>query len=214
MSTLHWPLLCGTIFVLLLVIAEVRNLRPGIWIFKPLASCCFIWLAWISGAWESDYGRWLLAGLIACWFGDVLLIPQRSIAFLGGLSSFLLGHLLFAIAFAQPGWNTLAVLSFGVPAVALGTFALRWLNPHLTEDMRIPVYSYILVICCMLASAGNGFGGNAGTWILAGAWGFALSDLAVARDRFIKPGPLNRVWGLPLYFASQFVLAWTPGFFA
>ena len=48
-------------------------------------------------------------------------------------------------------------------------------------------------------------------WILAGAIGFFASDLAVAPNQFITESVANRAWGLPLYYASQFVLAWTVG---
>ena len=40
-----------------------------------------------------------------------------------------------------------------------------------------------------------------------GAVLFALSDVAVARDRFVKASWWNRACGLPLYYAAQFVLA-------
>jgi hypothetical protein len=49
--------------------------------------------------------------------------------------------------------------------------------------------------------------GNA--WITVGAVMFYLSDLAVARDRFVAPGFTNRVWGLPLYYGAQLILALT-----
>jgi hypothetical protein len=45
--------------------------------------------------------------------------------------------------------------------------------------------------------------------VLLGAVMFYASDLSVARDRFVKRGFLNRVWGLPLYYAAQLVLAST-----
>ena len=43
--------------------------------------------------------------------------------------------------------------------------------------------------------------------ILAGAWGFAISDLAVARRQFVKRSIVNGLWGTPLYFGSQLLLA-------
>ncbi len=45
--------------------------------------------------------------------------------------------------------------------------------------------------------------------IIGAAVMFYFSDLAVARDRFVEPGPVNRLWGLPLYYAAQFVFAAT-----
>ena len=46
-------------------------------------------------------------------------------------------------------------------------------------------------------------------WIAGGALAFYLSDLSVARDRFVRPAFVNRAWGLPLYYGAQFVLAAT-----
>ena len=45
------------------------------------------------------------------------------------------------------------------------------------------------------------------TEIPLGAVAFFLSDLAVARDRFVAKGWVNRVWGLPLYYFGQVLLA-------
>ncbi len=42
-----------------------------------------------------------------------------------------------------------------------------------------------------------------------GALGFAASDLAVAREQFVRPGSINKLWGLPVYYLSQLALAWT-----
>ena len=44
-------------------------------------------------------------------------------------------------------------------------------------------------------------------FIIGGAWAFAISDLAVARRQFLQPSRWNGVWGTPLYFLSQMVLA-------
>ena len=43
--------------------------------------------------------------------------------------------------------------------------------------------------------------------VLTGAWGFALSDIAVARQQFVKPARSNGLWGTPLYFLSQMLIA-------
>ena len=44
-----------------------------------------------------------------------------------------------------------------------------------------------------------------------GAVLFYLSDIMVARDRFVAPGFANRLVGLPLYFGGQLLLAWSAG---
>jgi uncharacterized membrane protein YhhN len=43
--------------------------------------------------------------------------------------------------------------------------------------------------------------------ILAGAVAFYLSDLSVANDRFVHESFFNKLWGLPLYYAAQILLA-------
>jgi len=43
--------------------------------------------------------------------------------------------------------------------------------------------------------------------VRVGAVLFFLSDLLVARDRFVAPGFGNRLLGLPLYYAAQLLLA-------
>ena len=186
--------------------ADRKNLR---WLFKPIAATCFVLLALNLGALENIYGRWLLAGLCLCWLGDVFLIPDRDLTFLLGLGSFLLGHLGFAVAFSTLGGSTTALLWAAVPVLLLGTLTTHWLWPQVPADMKIPVVAYILVICAMLLSASSVIGTPAGLFIAAGAWGFAVSDVAVARDQFISPGWRNRLWGLPLYFGSQLLLAWS-----
>jgi hypothetical protein len=45
-----------------------------------------------------------------------------------------------------------------------------------------------------------------------GALSFYVSDLFVARDRFVKKGAINRILGLPLYFGGQFLLAFSIGY--
>lgn len=46
----------------------------------------------------------------------------------------------------------------------------------------------------------------------AGAVAFYVSDVFVARDRFMKGGFVNRLVGLPLYYAGQFLIAFSLGF--
>ena len=45
--------------------------------------------------------------------------------------------------------------------------------------------------------------------VMAGAITFYLSDVFVARDRFVKNEFLNRALGLPTYYTAQFLLAFS-----
>lgn len=196
----------ATITALALVglLAGERGARRGlIWIAKPAASLGFIVAAVGAGALASSYGRIALGGLVLCLLGDVLLIPVTRVAFLGGLASFLAGHLAFALAFLQRG-VALPVVLGALAAIALPAFLIwRWLSPHVGAPMRAPVVAYIVVIATMVACAV----GTLRALPIVGAVAFFVSDLAVARDRFVAPGFTNRAWGLPLYYAAVTLLA-------
>ncbi len=202
------PAVLSCIAVLALVLCDYRDLRLGRYVFKPLAAAAFVWLAVALDATSTTYGTWLLAALIFCLVGDLCLMPDNERGFLVGLAAFLCGHLLFAVAFLQLPANPVGLALSSVPALLLLVFVWRWLLPHVDKDMKLPVTLYILVISAMLLCAGLTAGQPAALLIITGAWGFACSDLAVARRQFIQPpSRLNAVWGTPLYFLSQMVLA-------
>ena len=55
-----------------------------------------------------------------------------------------------------------------------------------------------------------GAGGAGAPWMIpVGALLFTASDIAVVRDRFVSKGFSNRLWGLPLYYAAQLIIAWS-----
>lgn len=192
-----------------LLVSKRNDWRVGEWICKPLASTGFIVSALQHGALEAPYGRAVLAALVASWWGDVLLIPKMKRAFLAGLGAFLLGHVAFAAAFVTRGvaWPaTLATgAALGVPLALVG----RWLMPHVPAAMKAPVMAYMAVITAMVALAVGTVALHGNAYILVGAVSFYLSDLAVARDRFVVTAFSNKLWGWPLYFGAQIVLAAT-----
>lgn len=176
---------------------------------KPAASACFIAAALVAGATDTAYGGWVLAGLVLSAVGDVALLGRSSKLFLLGLGSFLLGHVAYVVAFATRGVDggatVLAVLALSGPAIVV----IRWLWPHVPSEMQVPVAAYATVISLMVAMAVGTIAFEKDGWILVAAIMFYLSDLAVARDRFVAPGPINGLWGLPLYYAAQFAFAAT-----
>ena len=206
-SSMIGPIALACIAIPALVISDLRGFRAGRFLFKPLAASAFIWLALSLGATDSLYGQWLLAGLVFCLMGDLLLMPDHAGSFLAGLCAFLIGHLLYVIAFLQLGDAWKIMLLAAVPALLLLVLSTRWLMPHVPTEMKLPVRSYIVVITGMLLAAGLTGNQPAGLLVITGAWGFALSDLAVARQRFVLPAPVNGLWGTPLYFGSQMLLA-------
>ena len=194
------------ITVAALLWAEWKGSRLGIWLAKSLASTLFVITAILAGALASPYGRIMLVGLVLSWLGDVLLIPRRQRFFVAGLASFLLAHLAYSAAFLL---KPLAVLPLSLAAIAMAVFAViivRWLWPHLPRNLRAAVVAYVAAISLMVVLAAGttvaiGFG------LLIGAVMFAVSDVFVARDRFVSASVTNRFRGLPLYYSAQLVFA-------
>jgi len=179
--------------------------------FKMLASSGFLVVATTTGALSSSYGRWILLGLACSWLGDLLLTIDSRAGFLGGLIAFLLAHVAYGVGFLvrgiEPGWALATV----VPIVIAGAVVFRWLRPHLDAAMRGPVLAYVVVISLMVIAAAGTVGAEADWRIAVGTAAFYLSDIAVARNRFVAPGFINRAWGLPLYYLAQLLLALSTG---
>lgn len=210
MDVIAIALVLGLLVAALLVATKLGR-RSLDWVLKPSAAACFVAAGWLAGALDSTWGRALFAGLVLAACGDVLLIGKSKRAFLAGLVSFLLGHVAFAIAFALRGIDVTWTLAVALALAMVAAPILRWLWPHLEPKLRAPVVAYVLVITSMVALAAGTFAARGDARIVAGAIAFYVSDLAVARERFVAPGFANRAFGLPLYFGGQLVLASTPG---
>jgi uncharacterized membrane protein YhhN len=161
------------------------------------------------------YFELVLAGLTLCLIGDVCLALPGEKGFRTGLGAFLLGHVFTIFGFLSLLRITLWISPVaGLIFVFSGAIFL-WLRPHL-KSMLVPVLFYILVISLMLTGAWAIFRKSPfpvpGTaMIFAGALCFYLSDIFVARDRFVKKEYFNRLLGLPLYYLGQFLLAFSVG---
>jgi len=196
-----------------LLAAEWADSKFAIGSTKMTASTTFIVVALACGALESTYGRILLAGLALCWVGDACLLSSgRSIGFQLGIGSFLLGHLAYAIAFFELGIDPIGLGAGGLLMSGFAAGTLYWLRPHVPDDFQVAVMSYIGVISLMVACSIGVVVAGGPPIVAIGAIGFTLSDISVARARFVSPGFINAAWGLPLYFASQFVLATSAAF--
>ena len=204
-----WAALVTVLGVAGLLAAE-RTRSPARFLAKPLASAGFIAVALAAGALDTGFGRWMVAALVLSALGDVFLLGSSEATFLGGLGSFLTAHLVYGIAFLVRGVAAPGLLAI-VPFAIFARQVLRWLRPHLSDRMRGPVVAYAVVISIMGVMAA-GTAADVWDWrIPTGAIMFVISDLAVARDNFVAPGFSNRLWGLPLYYGGQLLLAWAAG---
>ena len=192
-----------------------KNKIPRI-ITKSILSSLFVITVLLQPHSAPAYFNYLFVGLIFCLVGDVCLaLPQKK-AFMGGLVAFLIGHLLYIFSFS----SLIPISHWFSPGlfiiVGISAFIFFWLRPHL-KSMLIPVLIYILVITLMASGALAVFGKSSfqtsgRALILTGSLCFYVSDLFVARHRFIKQEYLNRLFGLPLYYTGQFMLAFSIGF--
>jgi len=208
----NWaPYLLCAVAVAGLLWAEYRGSRRGLWLTKPLASLAFIWAGVAAGALDSTYGQLVLAGLVLCLLGDVLLIPlERPAVFRAGVFAFLLGHVAYSAAFVTQPLDGFGLAGGAILLVVVVGGVLSWLAASLPADMVWPVRIYMVVIGVMSAIA-CGVSAAGGPWAVAvGALAFTASDVSVARDRFVRKEFLNRAWGLPLYYGAQLLLASTP----
>ena len=194
--TLAW-LACAALLALHLA-AERRGVAWLRAAGKLGASASFVALA-VSLRPHDRFGLAVLAALALSLLGDALLLSARKPAFLAGLVAFLLAHVAYVVALAPASRPSPAALA-AILAVTAGV--VRWLWPHAGE-LRVPVVAYAAVIAAMLWLA-LGFPAGA---VRVGAALFWLSDLTVARDRFVREGFANRLVGLPLYYAGQLLLA-------
>jgi uncharacterized membrane protein YhhN len=174
---------------------------------KMVASTAFVAVALSLGAGDTSFGRWMLAGLALSWLGDLLLTYEGRPAFLSGLVAFLLAHVAYIVGFVVRGVATPQWL-FVIVVFVVGALILRWLWPRVDQQMQIPVLAYVVTITAMVLVAAATARAEPDWRIPAGAVAFYLSDVAVARNRFVAAGVINRLWGLPLYYAAQLLFAW------
>lgn len=165
------PILLCVIAVAGLLIAERRGSPAGLWLTKPVASAAFIWLGLESGALDSGYGQLVLAGLVLCMLGDLLLIPLgRPAIFRAGLFAFLLGHVAYSAAFATRPLAPIGLVAGGMALAAFIYLVLRWLGRSVPADMVVPVRAYMVVIgvmstlACAVTAAGGPGRRRSGHW--------------------------------------------------
>ena len=155
-------------------------------------------------------GTALVAGLGLSVVGDLCLLSKKNQTFKWGILSFLLAHVAYVVLFVALGIHWLWAVTGGASVALLALGVARFLAPFV-QHMRLAVNGYIVVISVMVAFAiGMGaYDGNLDrVGLLISAVAFFLSDLCVARERFVEPAFINKAFGLPLYFGAQLGFAW------
>lgn len=181
------------------VLLPYADVKGWTYPFLMAASTGFLALGLLTKPWQTTSDRWMFSGLMFCWLGDFF-GPSN---FALGAGLFLLAHVLFVIAFIMSGLNrrnTLWATLLTLPSLGI----LAWLLPQVEESMRVLVIAYTLVITVMVITA-------AGTrrLVFVGAVIFYISDIFVARWRFVDHDPINALICYPLYYTACLILAYS-----
>ncbi|RUV39531.1 lysoplasmalogenase family protein [Mesorhizobium sp. M7A.F.Ca.MR.148.00.0.0] len=159
----------------------------------------------------------LVAALALSAAGDAFLSRDGEKAFLGGLASFLVAHIVYVALFLRSGGG-LGVLGAepwrGAIALAMALFVVIMLAAlwrRVGPSLRIPITVYIAAILAMGISALT----TSNMWAIGGAVLFMVSDGLLATEKFLVAAiSPHRAWMRfavwALYYAAQ--LATTLGF--
>lgn len=187
------------------------NLMASRWL-KMAASSLVVVIALVTTDDVTASVLFVIAALCSSWIGDLALSFDSRRAFVIGLMAFALAHVLYVMSFASLGRPNVVWFMVGAAVMAVvGMLVVRWLRPHLPDPLVVPVIGYILIIGAMVTFAFGTVGGPGASWLPGAALLFAASDIFVARNQFTSPSTMNRVVGLPLYFAAQVLFAFSVG---
>lgn len=213
------PILVVT--VALLIRAEFAGRRRQIYFLKPLSTLLVIAMALLSLLEPSSnriYSLGVLLGLVFSLGGDIaLMFFDNRRAFMLGLASFLVAHVVYTFVFTQFGqpssWDWLSA----VLLLAAGAFTFRLLLPNL-GSLKVPVIVYILLISLMVHQAFTTLGSphfsQFQAWmVVAGALLFYFSDLILALNRFCIQFKYHRL-SLALYYGGQGLIALAGSYFS
>ncbi len=167
------------------------------------ASTAFVLVRVLRGGLSTTSGRLLAAGLVACWFGDYL----GPVHFIGSVVAFGLAHLAFVGAFVAIGIDRARLPTPAAVTIVVGVAIGWWLLPQVPADQRAMIVGYMLVISAMAVTAWGMRDHPARAILIAAAVIFYVSDIFVARWRFVSPGPENAWLCYPLYYAACLLFA-------
>tara|TARA_R110000850_G_scaffold191091_5_gene317278 strand:+ start:399 stop:1124 length:726 start_codon:yes stop_codon:yes gene_type:complete len=163
---------------------RAQGRHRAFYLLKPLTTLLILFAALCAGDSDPEYQRWICVGLALSMLGDIALMFEGDGWFMAGLSSFLVAHVLFVVAFALDG-VALPALQYWIPAAG-GSLFLLWLLPR-TGKLLVPVVVYVLALTAMSLAAGTRLeirGDTSALLALAGAIIFLVSDAALSVCQF------------------------------
>jgi uncharacterized membrane protein YhhN len=196
------------ITAVLTIAAKIQGHKRLEYVCKPLTMVWIVLIVLLNrDPFSTRYQVLIALGLLASLAGDVFLMLPHPRHFLYGLSSFLIAHLFYIVAFTVEGGK--APIAYIIPFALYGVIVLWVLWPNLGE-MKRPVMAYVGVILIMAWQAANRWIGarlDGSLLSMIGAYLFVMSDSALAVERFRGSWRSAPFWVLSTYFAAQWLIA-------
>ncbi len=203
-------------FIACLNIIAVSGMVPALNILvKPLICISLAVYLIRTCNMQTGFNRLAFAALLFSCFGDSFLLFAAAYPnfFIYGLVSFLVAHIVYAIAFFRDFKNDpQASKVFGHAMLfIMGVFSLSyysWIRDYL-NDLRIPVMAYMFVISIMAILAGYRYKRvNLLSFrlIYIGAIFFIASDSLLAYNKFVEPFPLSGIAIMGTYMLAQYLI--------
>ncbi len=203
---LFWILVLAT---LLVAVADwwavAAGRKPVEYVFKPLTMAVLIGAALAMPDPVSSTSRtWFVVALALSLVGDVfLMLPESELKFIGGLGSFLLGHVAYILGILAIDDFATGRLVVGVVLVLVGIATLGQTivrGAYRTDKVfGVPVALYIGVISTMVALAV----GTGRPVLILGAVLFFISDACIGWSKFVKEFPGYRMAIITTYHLGQ-----------
>lgn len=197
--------LLAAVTAVLAILAEERRAgrHPAFYRLKPLTTLLILAGALVAPVQDEVYRNYIAAGLACSLLGDIALMFEGDRAFMAGLGSFLIAHLIFIVAFLwgtdlsmPPPWTLFPIV------LALSFFI--WLLPQ-TGRLVVPVmvYGVCLLLMALFAATRAELRGGGSAWIACvSAFTFILSDASLAVRQFRGPYPRAQTLILSTYWAA------------
>ena len=193
----------GAIFFALLSLVAAGGMvltRPSSWTYTLtiIASTGFVLTAVAGRPWKHRYGGLMLSGLCLCAAGDIAGIHN----FNWGAVFFLAAHIAFSGAFYIERGGGKRVVASVMLVILFDLFLVSWLLPHVPGRDRWLVLSYMTMLSLMVVLSS---GVRLPAWRLlpaAGAVLFFISDIFVARWKYVYPSGVNAYFCYPMYYLS------------
>src|SRR5690606_8085287 len=209
---LHIAFLFLALLHLYAVYANLPNLR---FFSKPLICISLIFILYKETGLKKNIEKLVAVGLFFGCLGDIFLMLNENM-FVAGLASFLIGHILYVIAFSkQTSAKALSkhksyILIAGILA-SFSYYLYSILKPSL-GPLKIPVILYIIVIAAMAFFAyTRRYQTNTLSFIicLIGALLFIFSDSILALNKFVAYLANSGLYIMSSYILAQYFI--TPG---